>query len=283
MSWGRTGVALGALLVACSSRVDVASHGQDVSNDGGGSGGTGAFGAGGSTDVGGTGAAGATDVGGGGTGAAGATDVGGDGTGAAGAAGFGTGAAPGSGGFGAGGSTDPGGFGTGAAGGTGFGGFGTGAAPGAGGSTDIGGATGSIGGATQIALSDGGILTCVAAAPGITSVGANGYRVVVLDVKDQADGGLPGARVGVENWRVALNDERGDPVTNASFSIAQWMPAMGHPGPNDPDVSGGEQGIYDISNLTFNMSGFWTVTLSLTRSGAVVDTVQFAVCVSGGG
>lgn len=288
MSWGRTGVALGALLVACSSRVDVASHGEDVSNDGGGavgtggsSGagptGTGAHGGGGSTGGDGTGATGTGASGGGGS-------TGGDGAGAAGSTGFeGTGAAgptgtggstyvigpTDGGGMGTGGSTDVGGStgfgGTGAAGSTGF--DGTGSA----GSTSFGGYT--SGG-------DGGVLDCSQTPESSFLYQVDGRYTLFADYVGNTDGD-GGIGVGIQAWNLLLRaGTNGAAVTDAVISVNYTMPLMGHPGPTVPTVTGGENGIYQVRNLGMSMVGYWRVAFTIQRpDGKPADTLDFNLCV----
>ncbi|MEL7311439.1 MAG: cytochrome c peroxidase, partial [Pseudomonadota bacterium] len=68
----------------------------------------------------------------------------------------------------------------------------------------------------------------------------------------------------LQSWQLTLQQPDGRPVSNARVVVGGGMRAHGHGLPTQPEVmSTGQPGLYTIEGLRFNMSGEWTLALSI--------------------
>jgi YtkA-like len=82
-------------------------------------------------------------------------------------------------------------------------------------------------------------------------------------------------------WIVEVTTPDGKPVEHADFTIDGGMPQDGHGLPTEPKVTaelGG--GRYQVEGMKFNMSGWWTVNVSVNvsvKAPAGLDTATFTL------
>lgn len=96
------------------------------------------------------------------------------------------------------------------------------------------------------------------------------YRVTLVTV--------PGHKLQQqESWLIRVTTAAGAPVEGASIHVMGGMPEHGHGLPTQPDVRvGGKPGEYRIDGLSFNMPGWWEVSLYIAHR-KVDDTVTFNI------
>lgn len=94
------------------------------------------------------------------------------------------------------------------------------------------------------------------------------YRVTLVQV--------PQHRVmQAESWLIRIATPDGTPVTGASVNVMGGMPEHGHGLPSQPAVQAGTgNGEYRIEGLSFNMPGWWEVSLYISHQKRD-DTVTF--------
>jgi len=105
----------------------------------------------------------------------------------------------------------------------------------------------------------------------LSKASASGNLKVTLVSSDPA----PPIR-GTNTWKVKVMDGAGNPMPNATLTVAPFMPDHGHPSNVKPQVTGGADGTYDIGNVYFFMPGVWRVTITVGT-----DSVEFFFCVPG--
>lgn len=79
----------------------------------------------------------------------------------------------------------------------------------------------------------------------------------------------------MQTLRVAISDEAGAPVDDATIQIDGGMPQHGHGLPTKPRVTRAlGNGLYEIEGVRFNMGGWWEFKLAISAP-AGSDTVTF--------
>lgn len=94
------------------------------------------------------------------------------------------------------------------------------------------------------------------------------YRVTLVQVPDHKV-------LGTESWLIRITTPDGKPVAGASINVMGGMPEHGHGLPSQPAVQAGAgNGEYRIEGLSFNMPGWWEVSLYISHQKRD-DTVTF--------
>jgi hypothetical protein len=85
-------------------------------------------------------------------------------------------------------------------------------------------------------------------------------------------------RVGPNGWTLSVADEKHAPMPGAALTVAPFMVDHGHPSPQKPVIKDNGDGTYSASPVTFNMNGYWEVTIKVTTA-AGTEQVMFPLCV----
>lgn len=110
--------------------------------------------------------------------------------------------------------------------------------------------------------------------PGLMVSGnSNALQFVLLDASP-----APPAK-DLNRWTVELLDTTGERVTDATLSIAPWMPDHGH-GPSRVPTVTVESSSFVIDSIHLFMAGLWRVTLTAS-GGSAEDSAAFFFCVEG--
>jgi hypothetical protein len=79
----------------------------------------------------------------------------------------------------------------------------------------------------------------------------------------------------IQTWTLQVTDADGQPVEDAEITVEGGMPQHGHGLPTAPLVTEYlGNGQYRVEGMKFHMTGWWTVTFKLVRSGTT-DSVTF--------
>lgn len=113
--------------------------------------------------------------------------------------------------------------------------------------------------------------------PGLTKIGAHGYRVVL----ESSTPGPP--RRGNNDWVVQVLDPASAPRDGLVIEVVPYMPDHGHGTAVQAIVTALGGGRYRIAKVNLFMSGYWTIRLGLVDSAMgpdELDDVTFAFCVN---
>jgi hypothetical protein len=111
------------------------------------------------------------------------------------------------------------------------------------------------------------IIACACASEAASQAGApltsnaGLYRVTIFPEPDPA-------QVGENSLRLAIEDDGGAPVLDATLAAFCWMPAHGHPAPREPLTIDEGRGDYRIEPLDYSMPGHWSVDIDVNSGGA---------------
>lgn len=83
---------------------------------------------------------------------------------------------------------------------------------------------------------------------------------------------------GDHTMELQLFDAQNVAVDGLTLTVTPFMPAMGHGSPANPSVQPQGNGIYRLSSVMLEMSGYWV--LNVTISGTVTDQVTIGFDVS---
>jgi hypothetical protein len=88
--------------------------------------------------------------------------------------------------------------------------------------------------------------------------------------------------VGMNTWTVRVEDASDAAVSDASLTVAPYMPDHGHGSPLVPVATSNGDGTYAIAPLYFFMPGVWRIGITVSPSDASPSsTVDFFFCVGG--
>jgi hypothetical protein len=88
--------------------------------------------------------------------------------------------------------------------------------------------------------------------------------------------------VGMNTWTVRVEDASDAAVSDASLTVAPFMPDHGHGSPLVPVATSNGDGTYAIAPLYFFMPGVWRIGITVSSSDASPSsTVDFFFCVGG--
>jgi len=87
----------------------------------------------------------------------------------------------------------------------------------------------------------------------------------------------------ITNWTLQIADATtGAMISAATMTVKPWMPDHGHGTSIAAQVMPtGTAGQYSITPLYLFMSGYWTVTFTITN-GSVTDSVVYSLCITDG-
>lgn len=110
--------------------------------------------------------------------------------------------------------------------------------------------------------------------PGMIEAGVAGHlKLAIMD----ATPAPPGR--GNNTWMVAVTDDAGKPVDNATLSAKSCMPKHGHCATVKPVITPMGGGNYQLTPLDLFMPGLWQVTINV--AGTQTDQAVFSFCVEG--
>lgn len=82
-------------------------------------------------------------------------------------------------------------------------------------------------------------------------------------------------------WALRITDPSGAPIDGADVSILPFMPDHGHGSALKSTVtSTGSDGRYTVSRVYLPMAGYWEITITVSRGGAV-EEARFGFCLDG--
>jgi hypothetical protein len=86
---------------------------------------------------------------------------------------------------------------------------------------------------------------------------------------------------GDNTWQIRITDDTGSPLAGAPVTVTPFMPDHGHGTPIPTVVSGGSDGVYEVTPLNLFMPGVWRITVSGALDENPNDDVVFFFCVVG--
>jgi len=111
---------------------------------------------------------------------------------------------------------------------------------------------------------------------GLKKGGTAGKVVVTLESADPAP-----PEKGDNRWRIRVTEPTGAPISDATVTVAPFMPEHGHGTSVQAAVAPKGDGRYELFPVNFLMPGRWETTLSLGLAGGQNDSVLFSFCVEG--
>ncbi len=88
----------------------------------------------------------------------------------------------------------------------------------------------------------------------------------------------PAPTVGYDAGQLAVTDQDGAPVANATLTVVPWMLAHGHGASVQAAITQTAPGVYVAAPLDFYMSGAWVLRTRIQRAGdagvSIDDTAQ---------
>ena len=110
-------------------------------------------------------------------------------------------------------------------------------------------------------VADAGIPTACPASDATQSVASAAGTYTV----DACASPAPPVR-GENAFAFAITTAAGAPATGLTVSVQPWMPDMGHGSPTTPTVTDLGNGVYQVTNVVFQMGGLWQLRTTLTGS-----------------